>query len=60
MEIVWRNPNPINRTPSSIVKTLAVEHPHELLVLYRTSRGPGALDVVFELLVNRDGTSRAA
>src|SRR5260370_16232823 len=43
MKIVWRNPNPINRTSFSIVKTLAVEHPDELRVFYRSSRGPGAL-----------------
>jgi len=29
MKIVWRNPNPINRTSFSIVKTLAVEQPDE-------------------------------
>lgn len=43
MKIVWRNPNPINRTSFSIVKTLAVEQPDELRVFYRSSRGPGAL-----------------
>jgi hypothetical protein len=60
VKIVWRNPNPINRTSFSIVKTLAVEHPNELRVFYRSSRGPGALGTMFELLVNRDARSRAA
>ena len=60
MKIVWRNPNLINRTSFSIVKTLAVEQPDELRVLYRSSRGPGALGTIFELLVNRDAVSRAA
>jgi hypothetical protein len=60
MKIVWRNPNPIYRTSFSIVKTLAVEHPDELRVFYRSSRGQGALGSIFELLVNRDGVSRAA
>ena len=60
MKIVWRNPNPINRTSFSIVKTLAVEQPDELRVFYRSSRGPGALGTIFELLVNRDPVSRAA
>ena len=60
MKIVWRNPNPINRTPFSIVKTMAVEQPAELRVFYRSSRGPGALGTMFELLVNRDARSRAA
>ena len=60
MKIVWRNPNPINHTSFSIVKTLAVEQPDELRVLYRSSRGPGALGTIFELLVNRDAVSRAA
>jgi hypothetical protein len=60
MKIVWRNPNPIYRTSFSIVKTLAVEHPDELRVFYRSSRGQGALGSIFELLVNRDGGSRAA
>jgi hypothetical protein len=41
MKIVWRNPNPINRTSFSIVKTLAVEHPDELRVFYRQFQGPG-------------------
>ena len=31
MKIVWRNPNPINRT-FSVVKTLALEQPDELRV----------------------------
>ena len=60
MNIVWRNPNPINRTSFSIVKTLAVEHPNQLRVFYRSSRGPGALGTIFELLLNRDAVSRAA
>jgi hypothetical protein len=60
MKIVWRNPNPINRTSFSIVKTLAVDQPDELRVLYRSSRGPGALGTIFELVVNRDAVSRAA
>jgi hypothetical protein len=60
MKIVWRNPNPINRTLFSIVKTLAVEQPDELRVFYRSSRGPGALGSLFELLVNRDAVSRVA
>jgi hypothetical protein len=50
MKIVWRNPNPIERTSFSIVKTLAVEQLDELRVFYRSSRGPGALGVIFELL----------
>ena len=57
MKIVWRNPNPINRTSFSIVKALAVEQPDELRVFYRSSRGPGALGTLFELLVNRDAVS---
>lgn len=60
MKIVWRNPNSIHRTWFSIVKTLAVEHPGELRVFYRSSRGPGALATFFELMVNRDAVSRAA
>ena len=60
MKIVWRNPNLINRTSFSIVKTLAVEQPDELRVFYRSSRGPGALGTIFELLINRDSVSRAA
>jgi hypothetical protein len=60
MKIVWRNPKPINRTSFSIVKTLAVEQPDELRVFYRSSRGPGALGTIFEILVNRDAVSRAA
>ena len=60
MKIVWRNPTPINRTSFSIVKTMAVEQPAELRVFYRSSRGPGALGTMFELLVNRDARSRAA
>ncbi len=60
MKIVWRNPNPIDRTSFSIVKTSAVEQPDELRVFYRSSRGPGALGTIFELLINRDAVSRAA
>jgi hypothetical protein len=60
MKIVWRNPNPINRTSFSIVKTLAVEQPDELRVFYSSSRGLGALGTIFELLINRDALSRAA
>jgi hypothetical protein len=60
MKIVWRNPNPIYRTSFSIVKTLAVEQPDELRVFYRSSRGPGALGTILELLVNREAVSRAA
>jgi hypothetical protein len=55
MKIVWRNPNPINRTSFSIGKTLAVEQPDESrVVFYRSSRGRWALGTIFELLVNRD------
>jgi hypothetical protein len=60
MKIAWHNPNPINRTSFSIMKTLAVEQPDELRVFYRSSRGPGgpgALATIFELLVNRDAVS---
>ena len=60
MKIVWRNPNLIDRTPFSIVKTLAVEQPDELRVFYCSSRGPGVLGTLFEVLVNRDAVSRAA
>jgi hypothetical protein len=60
MKIVWRNPNPINRTSFSIVKTLAVQQPDELGVFYRSSRGSGALGTIFELLVNCDAVCRAA
>ena len=60
MKIVWRNRNPINRTSFSIVKTLAVEQPDELRVFYRSSRGPGVLGTLFELLTNRNAVSRAA
>ena len=60
MKIVWRNPNSINRMSFLIVKTLALEHPDELRVFYRSSRGPGALGTLFELLVNRDAVSGAA
>jgi len=60
MKIVWRNPNLVNRTSFSIVKTLAEEQSDELRVLYRSSRGPGALGTIFELLVNRGAVSRAA
>ena len=60
MKIVWRNPTPINRTSFSIVKTLAVEHPAELRVFYRSSRSPGGLGTLFELLRNREAISPAA
>ena len=60
MKIVWRNPNPINRTSFSIMKTLAVEQPDELRVFHRSSRGTGALGTLFELLVNRDAVFCAA
>ena len=60
MKIVWRNPNPIDRTSFSILKTLGVEQPDELRVFYRSSRGTGALGTLFELLVNRGAVSRAA
>jgi hypothetical protein len=60
MKIVWRNPNAIDRTSFSIVKTSAAEQPDELRVFYRSSRGPEALGTIFELLVNRDAVSRAA
>ena len=60
MKIVWRNINSVGRTSFSIVKTSAVEHPDELRVFYRSSRGPGALGTIFELLVNRDAVSRVA
>ena len=33
MKIVWRNPNPINRTSFSIVKTLSVDQPDGLLMI---------------------------
>jgi hypothetical protein len=57
MKIVWRNPNPIDRTSFSIVKTLAVEQADESWVFYRSSRGRWALSNLFELLVNRDAAS---
>ena len=60
MKIVWRNPNLINRTPFSIVKTSSVERPDELRVFYRSSRGPGALGTIFELLVHGEGVSWVA
>jgi hypothetical protein len=60
MKIVSRNPNSIDRTSSSIVKTLAEEQPDELRVFYRSCRGSGAFGTIFELLVNRDAVSRAA
>jgi hypothetical protein len=60
MKIVWRNPNPINRTSFSIVKTLAVEQPDGLLLFYQSSRGSGALGTMFELFVSRNAVSRAA
>jgi hypothetical protein len=57
VKIVWRNPNLINRTSFSIMKTLAVEQRDELWVFYGSSRGPGELGAIFELLVNRDAVS---
>jgi hypothetical protein len=60
MKIVWRNPNSIDHTSFLIMKALAVEQPDELRVFYRSSRGPGALGIIFELLVNRDGVFHAA
>ena len=60
MKIVWRNPNPINRTSFSIVKALPVEQPDQLRVFYRSFRAAGALGTLFELLVNPDAVSRAA
>ena len=60
MKSFWRNPKLINRTSFSMAKTLAVEQPDELRVLYRSSPGPGALGTIFELLVNRDAASRVA
>ena len=59
MKIVWRNPNPINRTSFSIVKTLAVEQPEELRVFYCSSRGPSALGTMFELVVHRNALPHA-
>jgi hypothetical protein len=46
MKIVWRNPNAIDRTSFSIVKTPAAEQPDELRVFYRSSRGPEALGTI--------------
>lgn len=60
MRIVWHNPNRINRTSFSIVKTLAIEHSDELRVFYRSSRSPGGIGTLFELRVNRDAVPRAA
>jgi hypothetical protein len=60
MKIVWRNPNSMDRTSFLVVKTLAVEQPDELRVFYRSSRGPGAIGTIFELLLNRAAVSRAA
>ena len=60
MKIVWRNPNWIDCTSFSIVKTLTVEHTEEVRVFYRSSRGSQALGTLFELLVNRDAFSYAA
>jgi hypothetical protein len=47
MKIAWRDPKPITRTSFSIVKKLAVEQPDELRMLYRSSRGPGAVGTIF-------------
>lgn len=60
MKIVWRNPNPLDPTPFSIVKTLAMEQPDTLRVFYLSSRGLEEFGTVFELLINRDVVSRAA
>lgn len=60
MKIVWRNPNPIDRTSFSIEKTLAIEQPDGLLLFYRSSRGPEGLGTLFELFVSRNADSRAA
>jgi hypothetical protein len=43
MKIVWRNPNLINRTSFSIVKTLAVEQPDELRCSIAAPRAQGHL-----------------
>lgn len=59
-KIVWRNPNPIDRTSFSIEKTLAIEQPHGLLLFYRSSRSPGVPGTLFELFVHRNADSRAA
>jgi hypothetical protein len=59
MKIVWRNPNPINRTSFSIVKTLAVEQPDELRVFYRSSRGPGAREPVAPYLSDWSTVTRS-
>jgi len=53
MKIVWRNPNHINSTSCLIEKTSSVERGSKLRVFYHSSRGPGALGTLFELLVNR-------
>jgi len=60
MRIAWRNPNSINPTSFSIVKTLSREQATQVQVLYHSSRGPGALGTLFELLANRHAVSRAA
>lgn len=60
MKIVWRNPNPIDRTSFSIEKTLAIEQPDGLLLFYRSSTGTGTRGTLFELFVHRNGDSRAA
>lgn len=60
MKIVWRNPNPINPTLFSIVKTLTIEQTDTLRVFYLSSTGVGVLGTMFELLVNRDAVLRAA
>ena len=60
MRLVWRNPNQIDRTSFSIVKTLAIEHSGELRVFYRSSRGSGGIGVLFELRVNRNAVPHAA
>ena len=60
MKIVWRNPNHINSTSWLVEKTSSVEQESKLRVFYHSSRGPGALGTLFELLVNRHVPSCAA
>jgi hypothetical protein len=55
MKIVWRNPNPINRTSFSIVKTLPVEQADEMRVLYRSSKGAGALGTIYAVRMKETG-----
>jgi hypothetical protein len=60
MKVFWRNPDPINRTSFSIVKTFAVEHPVELRVFLSQFRRSGVLGTILELLINRDKVSHTA